>query len=430
MTQADYALGPGQRVQARSMILKLLREQGHCTRTDLGRLTGLSRSAVAKWVADLVDEGLVDEVGTAAKGPGTHRGRPSTLLVPVMPNGSVAGIDFGHSHVRVAIADLAGTVLAEQSVDLDVDNNATVALDAAGELFRDLLTAIDADPQCVREAVAGVPGPIDRRTLTVCSPILSDWVDVAPAVELGQRLGRPVHIENDADVGAWGEARYGAGRGFKHLLYIKASHGLGTGLVLAGTLYRGSRGFAGEIGHTTLEKDGAWCRCGNRGCLETVVSSSQVRRQLRATGHRDEHGTVALVLRDDAVSRRILSEAGRVLGRVAADMCNLLNPEAIIIGGELGVGGEPLLSGVRESIDRFAQPATAEVVVVMTAQLGVRSEVMGAVAIAASRALEAPAPDAQAPNAQAAKFPQLSSRSYLVRHGLRVPATHRNGNAG
>ena len=104
--------------------------------------------------------------------------------------------------------------------------------------------------------------------------------------------------------------------------------------------------------------------------------------------------------------------------------------EAIIIGGELGVGGEPLLSGVRESIDRFAQPATAEVVVVMTAQLGVRSEVMGAVAIAASRALEAPAPDAQAPNAQAAKFPQLSSRSYLVRHGLRVPATHRNGNAG
>src|SRR6266545_4836381 len=383
MTQADYALGPGQRVQARSMILKLLREQGHCTRTDLGHLTGLSRSAVAKWVADLVDEGLVDEVGTAAKGPGTHRGRPSTLLVPVMPNGSVAGIDFGHSHVRVAIADLAGTVLAEQSVDLDVDNNATVALDAAGELFRDLLTAIDADPQCVREAVAGVPGPIDRRTLTVCSPILSDW----------------------------GDARYGAGRGFKHLLYIKASHGLGTGLVLAGTLYRGSRGFAGEIGHITLEKDGAWCRCGNRGCLETVVSSSQVRRQLRATGHRDEHGTVALVLRDDAVSRRILSEAGRVLGRVAADMCNLLNPEAVIIGGELGVGGEPLLSGVRESIDRFAQPATAEVVVVMTAQLGVRSEVMGAVAIAASRALEAPAPDAQAPNAQAAKFPQLSSRS-------------------
>ncbi len=385
MTQGNHSLGEG----PRAAILRIMLEQGRSTRSELGQRTGLSRSAVAKWVAELVEEGLVAEVGAEAKGPGTHRGRRSSVLAPVWPAGHVAGIDFGHSHVRVAVADLSGTVLAEQSADADVDNNARNALAIAAQMVGDLVAAIDAGPASMREVVAGIPGPIDRSTLTVRSPtILSDWVDLAPAVELERLLRRPVHIENDADLGAWGEACHGAGRGLGHILYIKASHGIGAGLVINGSLYRGARGFAGEIGHTLLEEDGAWCRCGNRGCLETVVSSSQVRRQLRATGRNDQPFSAMLADHDDAVSRRVLRAAGRVLGRVSADLCNLLNPEAVIVGGELGLGGDPVLAGVRESIDRCAQPATAEAVKVLGATLGLRSEVLGAVATAASRARE------------------------------------------
>jgi predicted NBD/HSP70 family sugar kinase len=389
MAHGDQASGAGQRMAARAMILKLLREQGRSTRNELERQTGLSRSAVAKWVAELLEDGLVTETGLADKGPDAHRGRRAAIVAPVVPAGLVGGIDFGHSHVRVAVADLSGTVMAEQSADLDVDNSAREALDAAASSFCELLSAIGAEPSAVREVVAGIPGPIDTNTLTVRSPtILSNWVDLAPSAELGRRLGRHVHIENDADLGAWGETRHGAGQGFSHLLYIKASHGIGTGLVINGSLYRGSRGFAGEIGHNPLDKDGAWCRCGNRGCLETVVSSSQVRGQLQATGLYSERGAAELAFRDDAISRRVLAQAGRVLGGVAAELCNLLNPEAIVVGGELGQGGEPLLTGVRESIDRYAQPATAEAVRVLGARLGLRSEVIGAVAMAASRALE------------------------------------------
>jgi predicted NBD/HSP70 family sugar kinase len=386
MTQGNHSLGEN----PRATILRIMLEQGRSTRAELGQRTGLSRSAVAKWVADLVEEGLVADVGSEAKGPGTHRGRRSSVLAPVWPAGHVAGIDFGHSHVRVAVADLSGTVLAEQSADADVDNNARNALAMAAQMIGDLMAAIDADPADVREVVAGIPGPIDRSTLTVRSPtILSDWVDLAPAAELERLLRRPVHIENDADLGAWGEARHGAGRGFEHMLYIKASHGIGAGLVINGALYRGAHGFAGEIGHTLLEQDGAWCRCGNRGCLETVLSSSQVRRRLRATGRQDQPVSTTLAGHDDAVSRRVLREAGRVLGRVTAGLCNLLNPEAVIVGGELGLGGDPVLAGVRESIDRCAQPATAEAVKVAAGMLGLRSEVLGAVAMAAARAREA-----------------------------------------
>jgi predicted NBD/HSP70 family sugar kinase len=364
-----------------------VRGRGAVSRTGLETATGLSRSAVAAGVADLLAAGLIGEEPAGASLPG-GRGRRASLLHPVRLTGHVAGIDFGHMHVRVAVADTSGQVLAEQKHTIDVDKNAAAALDAAAGLIRTLLAQSGLGLGDLLAVAAGIPGPLDYRRQVLISPtILRSWIDLAPAAELSRRLGREVLIGNDADLGALGEKRFGAARGYTDFLYIKASHGIGASVVVGGQCFRGSRGFAGEIGHTQIPGAGNQCRCGNRGCLESIISVPEVRRQLASThlrGGPDGDPPLADVARDP-VGSRVLADAGRVVGRVVANGCNWLNPEAVILGGELGVSGPPFAEGVRESLDRYAQPATAEAVTLSIAGLGCRAEVMGAVAVAIDR---------------------------------------------
>jgi predicted NBD/HSP70 family sugar kinase len=380
------ALARHQRTPA--LLLETIRDLGGVTRADLSRLTGLSRSAVAHAVAALLADGLIAEREPGG-GHAGQRGRPATLLTPSRPPGHVVGIDFGHAHVGVAIADTAGEVLAESRLGADVDHHADEVLDTSARMTRDLLSQAGVPLSQVIAVVAGLPGPVDPRTRALRPPaILAAWAGRDAGHELATRLGRPAEVANDADLGALGELRYGAGRGRQDFVYVKASHGVGAGLVLGGRIYRGAAGIAGEIGHTSLPDATEWCRCGNRGCLETVVSLGPLSRRLARIGIPPATGGAGWpvsLLQENALAVRALTEAGRILGRALADLCNCLNPEAVILGGEIGTAGPPLVAGVRESIDRYAQPAAAEAVQVLAAGLGARSELMGAVALAAGQ---------------------------------------------
>ncbi|HEY6031534.1 MAG TPA: ROK family protein, partial [Gaiellaceae bacterium] len=192
-----------------------------------------------------------------------------------------------------------------------------------------------------------------------------------------------VEMDNDANVGALGEVAYGAGRGLQDVVYVKVATGLGAGLVLGGRLHTGSIGIAGEIGHVTVDPDGALCACGNRGCLQTVAAAPHLLAQLRVA-HRGEvtlRDLLDLVAAGDWAARRAVADSGRAIGRVLGDICNCLNPQAIIVGGELSAAGEPLLAGIREGIDRHALPSAAEAVEVRPGMLGDRAEVLGALSL-------------------------------------------------
>ena len=386
MIPGTPALARHQRTPA--LLLETIRDLGGVTRADLSRLTGLSRSAVAHAVAALLADGLIAEREPGG-GHAGQRGRPATLLTPSRPPGHVVGIDFGHAHVGVAIADTAGEVLAESRQGADVDHHADEVLDTSARMTRYLLSQAGVPLSQVIAVVAGLPGPVDPRTRALRPPaILAAWAGRDAGQEVATRLGRPVEVANDADLGALGELRYGAGRGRQDFVYVKASHGVGAGLVLGGRIYRGAAGIAGEIGHTSLPDATEWCRCGNRGCLETVVSLGPLSRRLARIGIPPATGGAGWpvsLLQENALAVRALTEAGRILGRALADLCNCLNPEAVILGGEIGTAGPPLVAGVRESIDRYAQPAAAEAVQVLAAGLGARSELMGAVALAAGQ---------------------------------------------
>jgi predicted NBD/HSP70 family sugar kinase len=368
----------------RRRVVDELRRHGNLSRADLARLMGLSPTTITALVAELRARGLVveDSERKGATGqPG--RGRPPVLLRLDPSVGGAVGIDFGHRHLRVAVADLSRTVLAERSTDLDVDAAAKGSLDAAAAMVEEVRSEAGMDRGRIVGAGVGLPGPINARTGTVgSSVILPDWVGLRPAEELERRLGVSVTVDNDANLGALGEVSFGAGRGLSDVLYVKVSSGIGGGLVLGGRLYHGAVGLAGELGHVHVREHGRVCRCGNRGCLETVAATGAVLAALR-DAHRPDLGVrdlLALIAAGDPGARRVVADAGRAIGRVLADHCNGLNPAAIIVGGELSAAGAPLLDGIRDSVDRYAQPAIAQAVEIMPGALGERAEVLGALA--------------------------------------------------
>lgn len=372
----------------RKSVVALLAAEGPLSRADLARATGLSRTTVSTLVADLVAAGQVVETndrGTPHKG---GSGRPPLLISLAPGSGVVAGVDLGHRHLRVAVADLAGTVLAEASEAVDVDADSERALDHASRLLADLVAGQGLAPADVGLVGMCVPAPLDRRSSRIDTGILSGWRDVSPGQELGRRLSVPVVADNDANLGALAEHARGAARGSAHAVFVKVASGVGAGIVLGGRLHRGATGRAGEIGHVQVDEDGAVCRCGNRGCLETLVAAPRLIEVLRPAY--DEPLSTGRVLEleraGDAGVRRVLSDAGRVIGRALADLCNSLDPEVVVVGGSLGAS-TGLREGIRSAIDRYAQPDAASAVRVVAAELGPRAELVGALTLAAGRAL-------------------------------------------
>jgi predicted NBD/HSP70 family sugar kinase/biotin operon repressor len=375
------------RAANRRTVLGALAADGPQSRADLARSTGLSRTTVSSLVQELIAAGQAVE--TAARGR-PHKGgsgRPPLLVAATSAQGAVAGIDIGHHHVRVAVADQGGEVLGEDVRPVDVDGHGSATLDRVTRMLRTLTRAHGLEPAQLRGVGLCIPAPIDRRSAQIRSGIMPGWRDLAPAEQLQERLGIPVAADNDANLGALAELHHGVAHGVPDFVYLKLASGVGAGLVLGGRLYRGATGIAGEIGHVQIVEHGRVCRCGNRGCLETEVSVPRLLEHVQPT--HDERLTADHLLELDASGdagvRRVLGDAGRTVGRALADLCNSLNPTMLVIGGPLG-SATSLVDGVRASVDRYAQPNAAAAVRVVSAALGERAEITGAVAMAIARA--------------------------------------------
>jgi predicted NBD/HSP70 family sugar kinase/DNA-binding transcriptional ArsR family regulator len=373
----------------RLRVIRALREEGQISRAEIARRTGLSRSTVSSLVADLQADGLVVERPEPGLAHGAQGGRPPILLSFDASAGAAVGIDFGHSHLRVAVSDLASTILAERTQPLDTDHDAQEGLDAAAELVETTLAEAGVDRSAVIGAGMGLPGPIESGEGVVgTSAILPGWIGMTAESEMRRRLDIPVMVDNDANLGALAEAAFGAGRDAGDLVYLKVSSGIGAGLILNGRLYRGAGGLAGELGHVLVEPNGVVCRCGNRGCLETVAGTGALIDRLRPS--HGENLTVEAMLEaartGDAACRRVIHDAGRALGQVVATLMNVLNPELFVVGGHLGRAGDELLAGIRESVARAALPETARRAEVVAGVLGDRAHVLGALALVVSEA--------------------------------------------
>ncbi|MCX5072821.1 ROK family protein [Streptomyces sp. NPDC060334] len=362
-------------------VVRAVRLAGSLTQAEIARTTGLSAATVSNIVRELKEAGTVEVTDTSAGG---RRARSVSLSGDA---GIVIGVDFGHTHLRVAVGNLAHQVLAEESEPLDVDASWVEGFDRAEALVGRLIEGIGVGRDKVIGVGLGVPGPIDVESGTLGSTaILPGWAGINPRQELSQRLGVPVYVDNDANLGALGELVWGSGRGVKDLAYIKVASGVGAGLVINGQIYRGPGGTAGEIGHITLDESGPVCRCGNRGCLETFAAARYVLPLLQGT-HGPEltmERVVELAREGDPGCRRVITDVGRHIGSGVASLCNLLNPSRVVLGGSLADAGELVLAPIRESVGRYAIPSAARQLSVLTGSLGGRAEVLGALALVLS----------------------------------------------
>jgi glucokinase-like ROK family protein len=373
----------------RLRVIDALRDEGLISRAEIARRTGLSRSTVSSLVSELQADGLVIERPEPAAAHGDQGGRPPILLSFDASAGVAVGIDFDHHHLRVAVSDLSSRILAEREQQLDTDHAAHEGLDAAAQLVAELLAEAGVDEARVIGAGMCLPGPVHRPTGVVGSTaILPGWVGVAAAEEMRRRLELPILVDNDANLAALAEAAFGAGRDAKDLVYLMISSGIGAGLVLNGRLYRGAEGLAGELGHVLVDAEGPVCRCGNRGCLETVAGTDALADLLRRShgAGLDGRAIVRLAREGDLGCRRVIADAGRAIGQAAATLVNVLNPELLIVGGDLSDAGELLLGGVRESLQRSALPTAVQAAEVVAGSLGDRAEVLGAIALVLSEA--------------------------------------------
>ena len=364
---------------AAGQVAALLRAAGPLTRADVAARLGLSRATVSSALTRLVRDGLAEDRDEPA--PATARGRPPGLISLTRAAGVALGVDLGRRHVRVAVADLGHDVLAERHERFDVDWRPEESLVEIATLVEG---ACDDAGVRIDEALGiglGLPAPLDNEGRPSAHSIPPGWMGHLPADELSAQLGVPVAAENDANLGALAEAHWGAGRGHDSLVYVKAATGIGSGIVLGGSVFRGAGGTAGELGHTTTGDDGPVCQCGNRGCLEVRAGGAALVSQVLQSGVEVE-GLPDLVARareGHLGCRRVLADAGDAIGLALATVVNLLNPDGIVLGGELGTAGDLVLESLRARLQRNAIAPAVRQATVVPALLGDRAEVLGAV---------------------------------------------------
>ena len=372
-------------------LLELVRTGRASTRSDLRRLTGLSRTAVVSRVATLTSAGLL-LVGEELASTG---GRPPGTLVFNKDAGVVVAVAVGRSRSQLAIFDLEGAELASDSDDHVVG----VGPD---ELMPQVAARLAALLDDVEPPVAGIglslPGTVDPvRGLSIDSPVMGGWDGVELAPYFAEVVDAPLFVANDADVLARSEL-LGSSGAFRDVLVVKASTGLGLGIVADGRVLSGHVGAAGEIGHTRVDAaDGLPCRCGATGCLETVAGGWALVGRLAESGREVGHvrDLVALALHGDPVARGLLRDSGRQLGELLAVAVNLLNPQAVVIGGDMAAAFDSYAAGVRESVyARTAALATRDLQI-LPATHGDRAGLVGCAALALDHVLAPAAVDAR-----------------------------------
>jgi predicted NBD/HSP70 family sugar kinase len=359
-------------------VLEVIGADSGLSQAEVGRRTGLCRATVSNLVAELRRLGLVH---ASASRPG-GRGR---LEVKVPRAGVVVGVDYGDRHVRVGVADLSGRVLGDEEHPLPSGAGTHERCVAARGLMTRLLERDRIPAGDVLQVGVGVPRSIDGISGRLGGQAASHpWAEVDARAVLEETFELPVMIDNDCNLGALGELRQGAGRGLTDIVYFHAGDRVGAGVVLGGRVHRGAGGTAGEIGHMTVDPHGQICRCGSRGCLETVVGATSFLDQLRAGyGAGLEIGDVIqLAEQGDLRCRRALTDAGRAMGTVAADLCNLLSPQRVVVAGEIFGAGEMILGPLRDTVKQRAVPAAASAVEIVRSHLNGSAEMVGAIWLA------------------------------------------------
>lgn len=373
------------RLSNTKLVFDAVVERGPISRSTIATSLGLSSSAVSDLIGDLLETGFVKESGRAVSGGG----RRPILLSASSGAIKVLGVDIRREAVSAYLCDPAGRVLAYEVAPSKAELGPHAVLRRAMELARSVLA------RRRRGELVGIgvscSAPVDADN-TVRFTDIPGWDEPLPVARTFEAaFGVPAAVENDANLGALAELRFGLGREHRHLVYVLVHTGVGAGIIVSRQLYRGSLNRAGELGHVVVDLSGELCDCGSYGCLETVLSTKalakywhsavKMGRPSAITGTSAEEITDA-ALKGDAAALRAIEQLGEVLGVAFATAANLFSPEVVVLGGPLTRAGNLLLEPASLIARTRTRPLGLDGVTFAMSVLGEHGPALGATAYA------------------------------------------------
>jgi len=374
------------------IILNVIKEHAPVSRTEVTRITGLSGASVTKFVNDLIKMGLVKEDGwESSKG-----GRRPILLKLVPESRFAIGVDLGAANLRVVVVNLEAKIITKIT-------KKTRANEGKEKVFKRMIAAIyeaiDAskvDKSKIKGIGIGISGIIDhKRGICLFCPNIKGWENVPVKKLIEEEFGVQVSVDDCARTMALAEHWYGLAQRIENFIFVNIGIGVGSGIFTNGQIYRGGRGTAGELGHTTIDENGPRCMCGNRGCLETLVSGPAITRRAKESL---EEGVVSLISKmvdgdltkvtpeivaeaarkGDKLAFNIMEKTGEYLGIGIANAINLFNPELVIIGAGISGASDLFLDTLKRTVKTRALHTAATSVEIKISQLGDTTAALGA----------------------------------------------------
>lgn len=328
-------------------LLAVLRDGHPRTRLEIVESTGWARRTVENRLVELQRAGLIREAEVQRTG-----GRPSSSFTLVADARIVLAADLGHTHASVALTDLRGDVLVSERQDLDIERGPQDVIAHVLSRAESLLEQVRRNVSDVAAVCVGLPSPVDHLSGRALNPMaMHGWSDDDLRARIGAVFPVPVLVDNDVNLMAFGE-RAREHPGAKDLVFVKVATGIGAGVIAGGRLQRGSRGFAGDIGHIPLGGSDRPCQCGNVGCVAVTAALPGIADALRS-GRADvgsDADVLALSRAGDPAVLHALRHAGREVGEVLVSVVGILNPSHLVIGGPWGIGLDQLIAGVRETV--------------------------------------------------------------------------------
>jgi glucokinase-like ROK family protein len=378
-------------------VIRALRRQGSISRTEVANITSWSRAKATQEIRSLITKGYLVERGEGV----SKGGRKPRLLFINHELGYIAGIDIGATSIDMALADVSGKVLQRRSEPTDVRLAPEVVLGRCAEVLCEMTLAQGCRPEQVLGIGVGVPGPVDfARGVLVAPPLMPDWENFLIRDFLRKTFTTAfVAVDNDVNIMALGEQRYGSGINADHFIFVKVGTGIGAGIFSNGKIHRGSDGSAGDIGHICVDKQGPLCKCGNKGCLEAMAAgpaiierameaaqngTSPILSRMRAAndGTLRPEDVNAAIREGDEASLEIIRSSGQMIGDVLAGLVNFFNPSHIFIGGGIANFGNHLLVAIRRAVLRRSLPLATTHLSINFSRVGADAGVNGALTLA------------------------------------------------
>lgn len=385
------------------MVMDYIRLYAPISRAELAVRTGLNRSTITLIINELIDRGFVQE--TALQD--SKIGRPGMLL-RFDPNGGFAiGVEIGVDFLVVVVTNFVADILWSRRVPISPGTDRYAMMELTESIISQAFEYGQGSGLRPLGIGVGIPGLVDaRQGKLVFAPNLK-WSDIPIRLIWMSRFNIPVFIENEANCAAMGEYFYGVAHDTKDFIYIKTGVGLGSGIMIGGRLFKGTNGFAGEVGHTTIYKDGPLCGCGRRGCWETYVSPSAILRSVTARIEQGEASmmpdlvngdltkmTLDILIQaaehDDPVAMSVMGEIGEHLGIGIANLANIFDPGLVVLGGALSLCGKWLVPKIQFILRDNVLPPLRDKIRVEISSHGDNACAIGAVALVLDDLLREP----------------------------------------